>query len=198
MNTLIKIINHPIVELARCTENPEELLADTYGICRLKDPNFDRVNKCMELGHTSGLEHVHFTFKITCSRVCWSQMQEYRTANHTAQSHRVQYDNWTVVLPNTSDVDLYNKTFLMIESNFQNYTEIIRCGESADFARRVLPMCTAIQVIYTMDLRNILHFIKQRNTNEADWEIREIAQKMLEYVKERLPNFNIEEAFRWS
>jgi thymidylate synthase (FAD) len=55
-------------------------------------------------------------------------------------------------------------------------------------ARYVLPNACTTKMIVTMNARALHNFFKLRCCNRAQWEIRDLACKMLELVKEVAPN----------
>ena len=55
-------------------------------------------------------------------------------------------------------------------------------------ARYVLPNACTTNIICTFNARSLLNFFTHRCCNRAQWEIRELANKMLNIVKEIAPN----------
>lgn len=55
-------------------------------------------------------------------------------------------------------------------------------------ARAVLPNATTTNFVVTMNARELLHFFELRCCNRAQDEIRELANKMLDLVKQVAPN----------
>ena len=55
-------------------------------------------------------------------------------------------------------------------------------------ARYVLPNACETKIIMTMNARELLHFFSERCCNRAQWEIRAVADKILELVKNVAPN----------
>ena len=61
-------------------------------------------------------------------------------------------------------------------------------GESAnEDARFVLPNAAATRLVVTMNARELMHFFSLRCCNRAQWEIREMAWKMLELARPTAP-----------
>jgi thymidylate synthase (FAD) len=54
-------------------------------------------------------------------------------------------------------------------------------------ARFVLPNAAETKIVVTMNARELLHFFRVRTCNRAQWEIRIMAEKMLEHVKKAAP-----------
>jgi thymidylate synthase (FAD) len=54
-------------------------------------------------------------------------------------------------------------------------------------ARYVFPNACETKIMFTMNARSLLNFFKHRCCNRAQWEIREMAEKMLYEVKKVAP-----------
>jgi thymidylate synthase (FAD) len=59
---------------------------------------------------------------------------------------------------------------------------------SQEDARYVLPNACESKIFVTMNARELLHFFEQRLCLRAQWEIRDVAEKMLGLVKEVCPS----------
>ena len=55
-------------------------------------------------------------------------------------------------------------------------------------SRYVFPNACESKIVFTMNARSLIHFFKLRSCNRAQWEIRELSDKMLEQVKNIYPN----------
>ena len=60
-------------------------------------------------------------------------------------------------------------------------------GVPAEDARYLLPNAAETKIVVTMNVRELLHFFELRCCNRAQWEIRELAHKMLELVRPTAP-----------
>ena len=61
-------------------------------------------------------------------------------------------------------------------------------GEKANQdVRFILPQAAETKIVVTMNCRELLHFFEQRCCTRAQWEIRNLANKMLNICKEHLP-----------
>lgn len=62
-------------------------------------------------------------------------------------------------------------------------------GEEANQdARFILPQAVETKIVVTMNCRQLLHFFKLRCSPRAQWEIRDLAYKMLEICRDCLPS----------
>lgn len=62
-----------------------------------------------------------------------------------------------------------------------------RCRRAAEDARYLLPNAAESKIVVTMNVRELLHFFSLRCCNRAQWEIRELAHRMLELARPTAP-----------
>ncbi len=191
------------VKLLAHTPDPEKVIALSARLCYSKsniedlEKNFteDKIKsflqKIIDLGHESVLEHVCFTFGIEgISRACSHQLVRHRIASYSQQSQRyVNFDNIEYVVPDSikknNDLYLKFKNFMKEISKF--YKEMIENDIPAEDARFILPNACTTKIIVTMNLRELKHFFKLRCCNRAQWEIRTLAIEMLKILKNKIP-----------
>lgn len=70
---------------------------------------------------------------------------------------------------------------------YAHYMELLGLGLSREQARMVLPVNTYTEFYWKVDLRNLLHFIKLRADEHAQFEIREYATCLKHLVREWTP-----------
>ncbi len=169
-------------------------VADIASICYGKDEakNPDKLfDKLVEMGHHSVLEHVVFTFKIEgVSRTLLSQLTRHRIASVTVESQRyTEYDlNVGYTIP---DSIRQNKTLnqmyhsRMIEG-ILSYRELIDRGVPKEDARMALPQSIHTNLYLTINLRSLMNLVRLRTSQWAQWEIRELAEKMRNLVYESI------------
>ena len=145
----------------------------------------------VKLGHTSVVEHTSFSFAISdVSRSLTHQLVRHRIASYAQQSQRyvnLNKPNYVVPPKILKDKDMrkaYEET--MIKIWFQ-YNNLIDLGIPAEDARYVLPNATCTNIIVTMNARSLLNFFELRCCLHAQWEIRTLANKMLQEVKKVAP-----------
>ena len=59
--------------------------------------------------------------------------------------------------------------------------------EAIEDARYILPSACTTKMEFTMNVRELLHFFRQRCCKRAQWEIRVLANEMLKQCKEVSP-----------
>ena len=158
---------------------------ETTDICQF-------IDKIMSLGHHSVLEHASFTFGVEgISRVTSHQLVRHRVASYSQQSQRYvsHVERFDAVLPpSIASNDEARRIFdFTVDVLHQAYKQLVEMGVQPEDARYLLPNATETKIIMTMNARELLHFFKLRCCNRAQWEIRAMADGMLELVKEVAP-----------
>lgn len=177
------------VELIRYTPDPEMLVGEAAAIC-YDGKNPERSLKhAMGNGHTSVSEHASFTFLIDgVSRVLLAQVTRHRLASFSVQSQRYVGVKPVWVVPPKVKAKGFELSYLdMCDKCYQLFCDMVYCGVPAEDARFVIPQGTTCKLMMTMDTRELLHFFSLRCCNRAQWEIRQMAQTMLEQCKAVAP-----------
>ncbi len=192
------------VNLIKYTQEPEKTVAVAARLCYspvgvddlMNELSNESVGKLVRFviksGHLSTTEHINFTFAIEgVSRALTHQLVRHRIASYNQQSQRyVKFkDNFEYILPPSieKDKDSRKKFEEMISDIHGLYKELLASGIEAEDARYILPNASETKIIVTMDGRELLHFFTVRCCNRAQWEIRELATKMLKLVKKVAP-----------
>lgn len=192
------------VELIQHTQNPERAIATAARLCyapvgaselmeTMPDERVKSVLKTIMKGkHYSALEHASYTFAVDgVSRALTHQLVRHRVASFNQQSQRyVQFDGgFEFVTPPSVDNNALAKSEFekaMAEAA-KVYEKLISLDIPKEDARFVLPNACESKIVITMNVRELLHFFELRCCNRAQWEIRELAHKMLELVRPTAP-----------
>ncbi len=199
------------VVLLRHTPEPEEVVAMAAKLCyspsgveELKEKIEAKdqaafVEMLASIGHLSPIEHVSFSFGIEgISRACSHQLVRHRVASYSQQSQRyVKAEQFTYVIPPSikQDPALVKEFERCMDEAQQNYTKVLKRLEEFGLkgevgqqdARYLLPNAAETKIVVTMNARELLHFFRVRCCNRAQWEIREMADRMLALVKKAAP-----------
>ena len=192
------------VELLYHTPDPERAIATAARLCYApigaaelmetmpEDKVLSVLSTIMKSGHFSTLEHASYTFAIDgVSRALTHQLVRHRLASFNQQSQRyVKFkDGIDVVVPHSIEADPEAKRVFddAMDRAAKAYKELLDAGIPAEDARFVLPNAAETKIVVTMNVRELLHFFNLRCCNRAQWEIRELAHKMLELVKPTAP-----------
>ena len=150
----------------------------------------ETLDKIVGSGHYSVIEHAVFTFFVEgVSRSLTHQLVRHRVASFSQQSQRyVSLKEPTYVIPPTIEKDadlkkMYEETMEKIWESYRKLEEKI----PAEDARYVLPNGCTTNITITMNARELLHFFSLRCCNRAQWEICDMAERMLKLCKEVSP-----------
>jgi len=143
-------------------------------------------------GHLSALEHASYTFAIDgVSRAMTHQLVRHRLASYNQQSQRyVSYDTHpNFIVPPAVEADPAARELFMTACTdaFERYRALLDAGVEAEDARYLLPNAMETKIVVTMNIRELLHFFELRCCRRAQWEIRDVADRMLELAAETAP-----------
>ena len=191
------------VKLLDYTPEPERVVAMAARLCysavgaeelseRLSDEKVkEMVRKMVALGHASTIEHVSFTFGIAgVSRVLTHQLVRHRIASYDQQSQRyVAAHGFEYITPPTiAEKPAAKAKYDALRAEIRKtYDELTEMGVPKEDARYVLANAAETKILVTMNARSLLHFFNLRCCHRAQWEIRDMAYKMLAQVKEVAP-----------
>ena len=142
-------------------------------------------------GYWSPLEHSSYTFSIEgISRVASHQLVRHRIASYTQMSHRFAkpideyYQPVTPPSAEKRNEELVKKAY---DDAYKYYYELLQNGVPEEDARYVLPNGVNTNIVVTMNARELYNFFALRLCSRAQWEIRQVAWKILEEVKKVHP-----------
>jgi thymidylate synthase (FAD) len=139
--------------------------------------------------HLSVAEHANFTFLIEgVSRVLLAQLTRHRIASFSVQSQRYCGVKPEWVVPNTVKGAGYEDAFLLVcDSAYRMMEEMMAHGVPAEDARYLIPQGVTCRLMMTMNVRELMHFFELRCCNRAQWEIRDMAWRMLRQCQKVSP-----------
>ncbi len=144
---------------------------------------YGALKKALKNGHESVLEHGSITFSIEgVSRVTTHQLVRHRMASYSQQSFRyvtVTGDGAVLVPKSIQEKNSEGKFPEVVEGILTYYHALVKAGVPPEDARYILPMGIKTNIVVTMNFRELLHFFKLRCCLSAQWEIQELAVKML-------------------
>lgn len=192
------------VELLYHTPDPERAIATAARLCYapvgaselMETMPPERIQSVlstiMKSGHFSTLEHVSYTFAIDgVSRAVTHQLVRHRLASFNQQSQRyVKFKDGLNTIKPASIAENEEASALFdeaVDAAVEAYQKLLDAGVPAEDARYLLPNAAETKIVVTMNVRELLHFFELRCCNRAQWEIRELAHKMLELVRPTAP-----------
>lgn len=177
-------------------------------ITKLTDEGAEKfLNMLMSYGHQSPIEHVSFTFAVEgVSRSLTHQLVRHRIASYSQQSQRyVRLEQFEYIVPPAIENDeeaksLFIKSMEEAQKSYDAIAERLKAKyieggmvekvaekKAIEDARYIFPNACETKVIFTMNARTLHNFFQHRCCERAQWEIREMADKMLEEVKQVAP-----------
>lgn len=183
------------VKLLDSTVDPLFVISTCARTCynsRSKDTLENRetfVKGLIKSGHTSTLENAIATFDIKgISRVCQNQIVRHRIGcSYCVESMRyVDVAERECIIPYKlravdEAADDYVKTLK------EYYKSLVRSDVPKEDARMLLPLGMACNMTMTMNFRALRHFLQLRLSPKAQWEVRAVAQEILEICREKWP-----------
>ena len=194
----------------------EEIMEEVGGDS-LEDRQETLIHHLLDHGHFGPFEHPHATFAVKgISRSCMAQITRHRHVSFDVQSMRyVSFDDvdpadvregeMVVVPPSVEDPDwvgrnqdsgpvdeetakrreeLFRET---IENAFDSYQELLEMGLPPEDARYVLPIGTKVNMVMSMNARMLMHVADMRAAADAQWEIRQMTEAILDLAAEWCP-----------
>lgn len=159
--------------------------------------------------HTSPFEMVEFKFRVRAPLVTWWQWARHRVWNYNAQSGRyTPFEENDFYVPdiwrkqakdnkqasegevdNDENEALTTSLIAHYDESYRLYEDALAKGVSKEMARLFLP---GFSVYYTwvvkVDAHNLMHFLKLRMAQDAQYEIRVYAQAIYDhFFKPALP-----------
>lgn len=198
-----------IAAAAKLCYSSSEIKGILDGLDEEKTKKF--IQRLMSMGHESPIEHISFTFGIEgVSRSLLAQFTRHRIASYSVKSQRyVKEGEFEFITPPEienspeakklfleamqDDVEKYNKLSDILYK--KHYDDFIKQGidekkagnmaekKAIEDARYVLPNACETKMIVTFNARSLINFFNHRCCERAQWEIRDMACKMLELVK---------------
>ena len=156
----------------------------------------DFVRAVIKRGHEAVIEHFSITVKFITDRGISHEIVRHRLASYAQESTR--YCNYSK--------DKFSREITVIRPvdiaegapEFEDWKEAMETAEKAYFklledgckpqtARSVLPTCVKTELLATMNLRELRHFIKLRASAAAHPDIRILAKNLLKQLKAQIP-----------
>lgn len=173
------------------------------------------INYLIKNKHTSPFESVTFTFDIKCPMFVARQWHRHRTWAYNEISARYSQLPEEFYVPEPHLIGVQSKDNKQMrevipkhemtldqimdaehvcslirlnnEKAFTMYNRLIERGVPRELARSVLPVGTYTHYFGTVNLHNLMHFIKLRNHSHAQYEIRVYAEAMLQLIEPVVP-----------
>ena len=165
-----------------------------------------QIEKQLGLIHGSVFEHASFTFSIEgVSRVTTHQLVRHRLASFSQQSQRFVdvHKLWDhiVIPPKVQEVmddedeladSLKDEHMLNAIENYKHalsqlMDELDKHDIPSEDIRYFVPNGVKTNIVMTMNLRELQHFLGLRRCNRAQWEIKQVADEIARIMEEQFP-----------
>ena len=172
-----------VIELAgRVCYKSEEKITETS--------SHEFIRKLIGRKHDSVLEHATISIRLITNRGVSHELVRHRLASYTQQSQRyVSLKKLDYVTPFTISThqQIRAKYDEAVQAAHQLYGEMLEAGIPAEDARYVLPQAIETQLVMTMNARELMHACSLRLCDRAQWEIRELFERIKTEVEKVAP-----------
>jgi len=161
------------------------------------------LRKLISLGHESVIEHVSYTFRIKgASRGFLQQLVRHRIASYSVQSTRytlkriVAEDLNSPEIPNVTELvekycvippDFSIEDYFAMYEILQQVFKAVKRHNNNDVAKYFIPEAWRTELVWAVNARSLRNFLKLRLHPAAHFEIRRVAELVVEALpKEHL------------
>jgi len=165
---------------------------------------YSLIHQLIQRGHYGVFEHSQITFAVEgISRPCMSQLTRHRHASFDVQSQRYcEFDDASVKRPpsvlsdnavsrdeGVSEIEDGTQPIFdnAVETALNAYNDLREKGVPKEDARFILPEGTMVNLTMTVNLRTVMHIANLRAKADAQWEIRELTEQLLELAEDVAP-----------
>lgn len=184
------------VTLMDITPRPEEKIATYAAVCYNsktdQESNDRRIQSLLKMEHLATMRFAHATFCVEgISRICSHQFVRSKHLDFLQQSQRyvdqtnIHFTTPTSVLKNQEAINAYSQS---VVQSFKTYEKLLAAGIRKEDARFVLPEATNTTLYVTGNFQAWKDFLHLRLDKAAQWEIREVAQKIQVELNKHAPN----------
>lgn len=165
-------------KLISITPNYMELLTTAAGKCYNNKVGAKGIEKIIEAGHVSVLEHCSASFEVECSVRVLGQLTRHRHLSFTVQSSRGS---------EFTEMTTPNLHGSMHEQMLSAYHEALGNGMSYEDAAYLLPQGAMTKLVVTGNFRAWFEYLPKRMCKRALAEHRELAFDILMELVEAAP-----------
>lgn len=166
------------------------------------------IRQLLRREHYGPFEHAHIQFHVKgMSRVTMAQLTRHRHMSFDIQSMRyVDFEDADVAVPKSltdpghfsrdeGQVEMSERTRKrmlavferQVEQSVTAYNNMVEAGVPKEDARYILPLGAKVNVVFSGNLRTMLHVLNMRSRANAQWEIRDLCDKLGEHIDEWAP-----------
>ena len=150
------------------------------------------IRKRVAEGHESIVEHSSASFDVSgISRSCSHQLVRHRLASYSQESQRyvdMSAPEWVVPPEIAADPEALAIWEASLDQTQRAYRQLRARGIRKEDARFLLPNAAATRLVMTANFRELLHLFRIRISPHAQWEICQVAIRMLEEIYPHAPS----------
>lgn len=215
MGEAIKVLDHGLVRLVEHMGSDLSIVRNArvsydaeWRAGEDEDKDAKLLNYLVKNKHTSPFESCIFTFEVKAPIFVLRQWHRHRTWSYNEISARYAELPEEFYIPafgvvttqsadnkqmRTTEVNQNAKRIVTImrdqcEEAFTHYKQMIALGCPRELARSVLPVGTYSHMFATVNLHNLMHFLKLRLHSHSQYEIRVYAEAMLALIGPIVPH----------
>ncbi len=187
----LKTYDQMIIELIQYSKYPAEIVALALDLTMHSNDEHMPAKFTNKMGkylldaeHTSPLEHAQYTFLIQgVSRSFLAQITRHRMGSFTSASQHYQdYEDYPCI------VDTVGATYKIAFGNsYATYEFLKNDGVTREEARQVLPNAASVNLLWSVNARGLVTFLRQRLCHRNVKEMQIFAQRVLSLVTETFP-----------
>ena len=207
----IKVLDHGHVRLVEHMGSDQSVVRNarvSYDAAPRSDGSDEKLlHYLVKNGHTSPFESVQFTFDVKAPIFVFRQWHRHRTWSYNEVSARYTELPEEFYVPLVENITTQSKSNKQMRTDDQHvqaklirsmiydqcttafsiYRALLDGGTPRELARGVLPMNTYSHMFATVDLHNLMHFLRLRLHPHAQYEIRVYAEAMLQLIAPIVP-----------
>ncbi len=189
----LQIYTDMIIEIMQQPKYPAEIVANALALTMHSDPErlppkfTPKLGKFLiEAEHMSPTEHLNYTFLIQgVSRSFLAQITRHRIGSFTSASQHYQdYQTYPCIV---SPGQMLEKSLSTLSQAYHAYEYLMEEGVPKEEARQVLPNAASVNLLWTVNARAIITFLRQRLCLRNVMEMRIFAYRLLSLVKPTFP-----------
>lgn len=195
-----------VSEVVDIMKSPEEKMSSAEAKVEAQTKAF--CEKQLSRGHYGPWEHPQITFTVEgVSRVTMAQITRHRHMTFDVQSQRyVDFSDTEAIVPKSlQDADHFSRETGEVElsedelSHWRNaykqmtaeqldyYEDMVEKGIPKEDARFILPLGTPVNMTFSGNARTFMHLLDMRKKANAQWEIRQLSERLIEELKDWMP-----------
>jgi len=204
LEEILSTVSHDERDIERANENNQ--YPKMHDTTEAKLISF--IEKQLSRGHYGPWEHPQITFSVEgVSRVTMAQITRHRHMTFDVQSQRyVDFSDTKAIVPKSlrdpehfsretglTDLDEdelshWRRAYKqMTAEQLEYYEDMVDAGVPKEDARFLLPLGTPVNMTFSGNARTFMHLLDMRKKANAQWEIRQLSEKIIDELKQWMP-----------